>query len=64
MSRTLINLAAIAVLLARSGVAMAQHPSLRASGGHCRSGDGSVSCDCAAKCWADAVSCGCFEEVR
>ena len=42
MSRTLINLAAVAVLLAGSGVAMAQHPSFRASGGHCRSGDGSV----------------------
>ena len=64
MSRTLINLAALAVLLAASGVAMANRTTVRASGGHCSSGDGTVSCDCASKCWADETSCGCFEEVR
>lgn len=64
MSRTLINLVAITVLLAGSGVAMANRPMVRASGGHCSSGDGTVSCDCASKCWADETSCGCFQEAR
>lgn len=64
MSRTLMNLAAIAVLLAGSGMAMANRQMVRASGGHCSSGDGTVSCDCAGKCWADGTSCGCFEGAR
>lgn len=64
MSRTVMNLVALAVLLAGSGVAMANHQSMRASGGRCSSGDGTVSCDCAGKCWADATSCGCFQEAR
>lgn len=64
MSRTLMNLAALAVLLAASGVAMANRPMLRASGGRCSSGDGTVSCECASKCWADETSCGCFEGAR
>ncbi len=64
MTRTLMNLAALAVLLAASGMAMANRPLARASGGHCSSGDGTVSCDCASKCWADATSCGCFQEAR
>jgi len=59
-----MNLAALAVLLAASGMAMANRPLARASGGHCSSGDGTVSCDCASKCWADATSCGCFQEAR
>ena len=64
MSRTLMNLAALAILLAGSGVAMASRQAVRASGGHCSSGDGTVSCDCASKCWADETSCGCFEGAR
>ncbi len=64
MSRKLLNLAALAVLLAGSGMAMAARPHVLRSGGHCSSGDGTVSCDCGGKCWADATSCGCFEEAR
>lgn len=64
MSRKLMNLAALAVLLAGSGMAMANRHAIRASGGRCSSGDGTVSCDCDGKCWADATSCGCFEEAR
>ena len=64
MSRKLMNLAALAVLLAGSGMAMAAHPHAIRAGGRCSSGDGTVSCDCAGKCWADATSCGCFEEAR
>lgn len=64
MSRKAMNLAALAVLMAASGMAMARHPQLMRSGGHCSSGDGTVSCECAGKCWADATSCGCFEGAR
>jgi hypothetical protein len=56
MSRTLMNLAALAILLAGSGVAMASRQAVRSSGGHCSSGDGTVSCDCASKCWADETA--------
>jgi len=64
MSRKSMNLAALAVLLAASGMATAGHPTLLRSGGRCSSGDGTVSCECAGKCWADATSCGCFEGAR
>lgn len=63
MSKKLMNLAALAILLAGSGMAMAAHPRLMA-GGRCSSGDGTVSCECDGKCWADGTSCGCFGGVR
>jgi hypothetical protein len=64
MSKTLMNAAALLVLLAGSGMVMAGPARLMRSGGHCSSGDGTVSCDCSGKCWADATSCGCFEGAR
>lgn len=65
MSRKLINLAATLLILAGSGAAMAAHPQIASSaGGRCSSGDGTVSCECASKCWADATSCGCFQGAR
>jgi hypothetical protein len=63
MQRKLINALAILVIVAGTGNAFAaRHQGVRASGGRCSSGDGTVSCDCGGKCWADATSCGCFNE--
>jgi hypothetical protein len=63
MPRKLIHALAILAIVSGAGNALAaRHQGVRASGGECRSGDGTVSCSCGGKCWADATSCGCFNE--